>query len=232
MLGCDLAQARSVFMDAILASNFSMGPKGVFAKVMWFVVAALLLSCGGHQSITPQSVPQQLDVCNCTPTGPASSDFRHNQKHVPLPNSSAQEITVATMLTWPQTPVPGPDAPRAGRELQMFHIAHAFVQLSYEVQSDCDIHVEISDSADKTAARAIVETPVDGEYCTARRSFQTQMAAQGFTVGTLFTAAEVPQPVPVDVLGLAFLDNPHSGRGSAQVQTIWEIHPAIIKVGP
>src|SRR5689334_13379073 len=92
----------------------SMGPKGVFAKVMWFVAAGLLLSCGGHQSITPQSVPQQLDVCNCTPTGPASEDFRHNQKHVPLPNSSAQEITVATMLTWPQTPVPGPAAPRTG----------------------------------------------------------------------------------------------------------------------
>jgi len=209
-----------------------MGSRGVFAKVMWFVVAGLLLSCGGHQGIRPQSVPEQLDVCNCTPAGPASADFRHNQKHVPLPNSPAQEITVATMLTWPQTPVPGPDAARTGRELQMFHIARAFVQLSYEVQSDCDIHMEISDSADKTAARVIVETPADGEYCTARRSFQAQMAAQGFTLGTLFTAAEVPQPVPVDVLGLAFLDDPHSGRGSAQVQTIWEIHPANVKIAP
>ena len=209
-----------------------MGSKSVLAKIIWFVVAGLVLSCGGHQGISPQSIPQQLDVCNCTPTGPASADFRHNQKHVPLPNSAAQEITVATMLTWPQTPVPGPDAPRTGRELQMFHIAHAFVQLTYEVQSDCDIHMEISDSADKTAARVIVETPVDGEYCTARQSFQAQMAAHGFTLGALFTAAEVPQPVPVDVLGLAFLDDPHSGRGGAQVQTIWEIHPAIVKVAP
>ena len=192
---------------------------------MWFAVAGLILSCGGDLGVI-----KPLDVCNCTPAAPDSEDFRHNEKHVALPGSAATDITVATMLTWPQTPVPTTDTPRTGRELKMFHIAQAFVQLTYEVQSDCDIHMEISDSADKAAPRVIVETPGDSEYCPARQNFQTQMEAHGFTLGTLFTAAEVPQPVAVDILGLAFLDEPHAGRGSGQVGTIWELHPAKVTV--
>lgn len=206
-----------------------MGRKSVAAKVVLFGMAGLVLSCGGHQGVIPLSVIP-LDVCNCTPSAPDSEDFRHNEKHVPLPNSAAQEITVATMLTWPQTPVPATDAPRTGRELQMFHIAHAFVQLAWEVPSDCDIHMEISDSADKAAPRVIVETPGDSEYCPARQAFQAQMEAHGFTLGTLFTTADAPQPLAVDVLGLAFLDQPHVTRGSNLVQTIWELHPAKVTV--
>ncbi len=188
---------------------------------MW-TTAVLLLSCGGNNSF-------HLDVCNCAPTAPDSEDFRHSAKHVPLPNTPAQEITVATMLSWPQTPVPPDGAPRSGRELQMFHLGHVFVQLTYENQTDCDIHVEISDTADKTAPRAIVETPSDGEYCSARQSFQAQLAAHGITLGVSLDQGELPQAFPADVIGLAFEDLPHK-RGSAQVQTIWEIHPAIVQL--
>lgn len=202
-----------------------MRGKSVLVKVLWLVLACLILSCGGDLGVV-----KPLDVCNCTPTAPDSEDFRHTEKHVPLPNLAAQDITVATMLTWPQTPVPTTDTPRSGRELKMFHIAHAFVQLTYEVQSDCDIHMEISDSADKNAPRVIVETPGDSEYCPARQDFQTQMEVHGFTLSTLFTSAEVAQPVAVDVLGLAFLDEPHSGRGSSLVGSIWELHPAKVTV--
>jgi hypothetical protein len=198
-----------------------MGRGRVVSKVMCCAVAGLLLCCGGHES---------LNVCDCTPSAPDSEDYRHNAKHVPLPNTPAQEITVATMLTWAQTPVPASVAPRAGRELQMFHIAHAFVQLTYEVGSDCDIHMEISDTPDKTAPRVIVETPIDPEYCPSRQAFQAGMAAHDFQISILFTAGEVPHPVAVDVLGLAFQDEPHAGRGSVLVQSIWEIHPAIVTV--
>jgi hypothetical protein len=197
--------------------------KAVAIRVTQLTILGLLLCCGGGG-------PGQLDLCNCVPTAPESEDFRHNEKHVPVPNLPPQEITVATMLTWPQTPIPGPNQPRSGRELQVFHIAQAFVQRTYEVQSDCDIHLEIADSADKNAPRAIAEIPSDQEYCTVRQQYQAQMAARGFTIGTRFETSDVPFPVPVEIRGLAFEDDPHSTRGSAQVKTLWEIHPAVVNV--
>lgn len=200
-----------------------MRHKKVAARVARYGLAMLLLSCGGHQSQVDQT---QLDLCNCTPAGPDSGDFRHNQKHVPLPNIAAQDITVATMLTWPQTPVPTADAPRSGRELKLFHIGNAFVQRTFEVLSDCDIHLEISDVADKSASRAIAEIPSDAEYCQTRQNFQAQLAAHNFTIGTDQNLGEVDPALPIDVTGLAFEDNPHSARGSALVKTIWELHPA------
>jgi len=186
----------------------------------------LLLSCGGTQA--GQAGP--IDVCNCTPTAPASEDFRHDEKHVPLPAIPSQDITVQTMLGWPQTPVPAPNAPRTGRELQLFHIGHAFVQRTYEVESDCDIHAEISDVADPAAPRAIVEIPSDAEYCSARQSFQSELAAHKITLGTLPELGDVSPPLPIDVVGLAFQDDPHATRGSAQVKTIWELHPAVVNI--
>ena len=183
----------------------------------------LLLSCGGHQSQVGQT---PLDLCNCTASAPDSEDFRHNQKHVPLPNIAAQNITVATMLTWPQTPVPAANAPRSGRELQLFHIGSAFVQRTFEVLSDCDVHLEISDVADKGAPRAIAEIPSDAEYCQTRQNFQAQLAAHNVTIGTDQSLGEVNPALPIDITGLAFEDEPHSTRGSALVKTIWELHPA------
>lgn len=191
---------------------------------MRYGIAVFLLSCGGHQGSGP------IDVCNCTPTAPDSEDFRHSEKHVPLPNIAPQDITVATMLTWPQTPVAAPDAPRSGRELQLFHIGKAFVQRTYEVQTDCDIHLEISDVADKSAPRAIAEMPSDMEYCQARQTFQSQLAAHSFKIGTHQELGDVNPPLPIDVVGLAFQDDPHPTRGSAQVKTIWELHPAVVKI--
>jgi hypothetical protein len=38
---------------------------------------------------------------------------------------------------------------------------------------------------------------------------------------------DLAQPLPVSVLGLPFEDFEH-GRGSPQVSTVWEIHPAIV----
>lgn len=194
----------------------------VAAIVARYGLALLLLSCGGHQ--------KPLDLCNCMPSGPDSEDFRHNEKHVPLPNGTAQNITVATMLTWPQTPVPTSDAPRSGRELQLFHIGSAFVQRSFEVLSDCDVHLEISDVAEKSAPRAIAEIPSDPEYCQTRRSFQAQLAAHKFTIGTNQDLGEIDPAIPIDITGLAFEDDPHATRGSALVQTIWELHPAIVRL--
>jgi hypothetical protein len=111
----------------------------------------------------------------------------------------------------------------------MFHIAHAWLHFVWMVPGDCDIHMEISDSADPNAPRMIVETPVDGQFCPARQAIQQQLASHGITISS--NGVNLSKPLPVDVLGLAFQDYNHE-RGSSHVATPWEIHPAIVTVLP
>ena len=133
------------------------------------------------------------------------------------------------MLNWPIDPdLLQPDAPRQGRELLLFHIGHAFVQRIKLEHNDCDEHFEISDSADKSAPRVIVETPIDNEYCPSHRAIQASLAQHGifFNGG----AVELFPALPADIVGLAFEDFNHTGRGSNFVATVWELHPAIVQL--
>ena len=203
----------------------------LFASAVLFIVFAI--SCGGgpgssSSRTSSEANPVNQDICNCTPTEPASEDYRHDAKHVGLSGSTGTEITVGDMLGWPANP-PASDAPRTGRETQMFFIKHAYAQFVNIVSVDCDIHVEISDTPDKNAPRVIVETPVDGEYCDARHALKNALAQHGVTLST--DSGEIAQPVPVSVLGLAFQDFEHA-RGTQFVGTTWELHPALITVLP
>ncbi len=65
------------------------------------------------------------------------------------------------------------------------------------------------------------------EYCSERKELQTQMAAKGFVLDDKLR--EFEQPLPVEVVGLAFQDNAEP-RGSSKVNSLWEIHPAIVKI--
>jgi hypothetical protein len=112
----------------------------------------------------------------------------------------------------------------------VFHLANAFLQESSVNAADCDVHFEISQAADKTAPRVIVETPVDSEYCSARQKAQSELAAHGFRLDSQH-GGELPQALSVEVLGMAFEDFDHN-RGSAQVATIWELHPATVSILP
>jgi hypothetical protein len=189
------------------------------APLLYLIIA---VSCGGGSGRTGN-----VDFCQCSPSEPTSADYRHDAKHVPLPGTTPQEIDVNTILSWPVPPAPAGDAPRTGRELQLFHIAQAYLQAASIKQNDCDIHFEISQTADRTAHRVIVETPIDAEYCSARRATGQTLAAHGFTLGT--GSGDLAQPLTVDVLGLAFQDNEHK-RGSVFVSTTWELHPAVVTI--
>jgi len=91
------------------------------------VLAGLVaVSCKGQDFGVLQPTPK--DLCKCLPTEPDIADYRHLAKHVPIPNIGAQEVSVGTILGWPQDPIMPPDAPRTGRELEVFHIANAFLQ--------------------------------------------------------------------------------------------------------
>ncbi|HKR83058.1 MAG TPA: hypothetical protein VJS37_02720 [Terriglobales bacterium] len=168
------------------------------------------------------------DLCNCLPIEPDIADYRHLAKHVPIPNVTAQEITVDVILGWPQDLALPPDSPRTGRELQVFHVAQAFVQNASVNSGDCDIHLEISQTSDKNAPRVVVETPFDSEYCTARHSIQSQLSRHGFRLDAQH-GGELPQAIPAEVLGMAFEDFEHD-RGTGQIATVWELHPATVNL--
>jgi len=192
------------------------------SRWLWSVVLVLAfnVSCG---------VLSQLEnLCNCRPLLPDASDYRHAAKHVPIPSGTPTEITVDTILSWPQTPVLPPTQPRFGRELQLVQVQLAYLQNASVNPGDCDIHLEISQVADKNAPRVIIETPVDSEYCANRQYVQSQLKQQGFRLDTNH-GGDLVRPVPVSVLGLPFEDFEHpQQRGTPQVATLWEIHPAII----
>ena len=192
------------------------------------LLALLAVGCNGGGYGVVQPNPE--DLCKCLPIEPDILDFRHLAKHVSIPAIAAQEINVDTILSWTQDAFVDPGAPRTGRELEVFHLANAFLQESSVNAADCDVHFEISQTADKTAPRVIVETPVDSEYCSARQKAQSQLAAHGFKLDSQH-GGELPQALSVEILGMAFEDFDHS-RGSTQVATIWELHPATVNILP
>jgi hypothetical protein len=205
----------------------------IWAGLLLTALVYAQLSCGGGgmkpvpTGNTPSTPSNGQDLCVCTETEPASSDFRTVAKHVTLPQIAANEISVGTILGWPVPAEPAFDATRQGRELQLFHIGQAFLQFAWLNTGDCDLHLEISDSQDKNAPRVIVETPFGDMFCSARRQLGQQLSARGFTLNS--SSGELPTPVAVDVVGLAFQDFNHS-RGTSHVATVWELHPAIVNV--
>ena len=187
---------------------------------------AFAVSCG---SINFGAVQPQ-DLCQCVPLEPDAADFRHDEKHVPIPTMTPVETTVDIILGWPQDAIVLPDAPRTGRELQVFHVAQSFLRNVHVNGEDCDVDLEISQTADRNAPRVIVETPVDSEFCSARKNIQSQLAQHGFRLDVEH-GGELPQALPAEVLGMAFEDFEHN-RGSGQVTTLWELHPAIVNLLP
>ena len=195
-----------------------------FAGLLVLLMLAWTGSCGGGDAKSSNDA-----ICHCTPTAPDSQDFRHAEKHVPLPDTTPIETTVAEILTWPPGPDPTDSTPRNDRELNLYHIATAYLQNARLMSFDCDVHLEISDVPDKTAPRVIVETPIDSEYCDNRKALQNSLSQHGFQLqyidDSALSQAELPQALPVSVIGLAFRDFEHS-RGSKEAETPWELHPA------
>ena len=194
----------------------------IYLTGMTVLMALTLVSCSGQDFGFLQPTPG--DLCKCLPLEPDAADYRHDAKHVPISNLVAQEVSVETIIGWPEDLLIPPDAPRSGRELQVFHIANAFLQNASVNALDCDVSMEISETADKSASRMIVETPVDSEYCGARQNLQAQLKKHGFRLDSQH-GGELPTALPIDVVGMAFEDFEHD-RGS--VATLWELHPAIV----
>jgi len=81
-------------------------------------------------------------------------------------NIAAQEIGVDSILSWTQDAFVDPGAPRTGRELQVFHLATAFLPEASVNAADCDVHFELSQSRnDLGTPPAIVTIPEDSHVC-------------------------------------------------------------------
>jgi hypothetical protein len=199
-------------------------PRHGYLIVATTLLALTLVSCNGQDFGFLQPTPE--DLCKCLPLEPDIADYRHAAKHVPIPNIAAQETSVDVIVAWTQDLLIPPDAPRSGRELEVFSVKTAFLQKASVNAVDCDVSMEISQTADKSSPRMIVETPFDSEYCSARQTLQTQLKQHGFQLDSQH-GGELPLALPVDVVGMPFEDFEHD-RGP--VATLWELHPAIVTV--
>ena len=199
-------------------------------------LSIILLAACNDPARPGKKLAKPLDttlLCDCKPTHITPDDWRIEFKNGSLPKTDATEISVAGMLGWQQGPEPGRRTARSGRELTLFHVPKAYVQAVFLRKGDCDLHVEVSEQPDKNAPRMIIETPGRPEYCAARTGAYSDLQKRGITITDL--AQEIAQPIPAEITGVAFRDESHPfwfARGSEKVSTLWELHPAIVKVLP
>lgn len=170
-------------------------------------------------------------LCDCKPTHITKDDWRIEYKNGALPALQPEDTTVAAILAWPEGAEPGPRTPRSGPELKMYRIRQAYMQTVFLRKGDCDLHIEISEQPDKNAPRMIVETPGTSTYCAARTKMYADLQHRRISLTDL--NQELSPPVLVEVEGVAFRDQAHTvwfARGSDRVKTLWEIHPAIVRI--
>ena len=201
------------------------------------LIAAVLLSVSCSDPARPgkkqgKAIDTNL-LCACKPTHITKDDWRIEFKNGTLPQGPPQETTIAAILEWPQGPEPGARAPRSGRELNLFRVQKAYLQAVFLRKSDCDQHMEVSEQPDKNAPRMIIETPGTPDYCESRSGIFEALRQNGTTLSDL--NQELSRPLTVEITGVPFRDQSHPiwfARGSEQVVTLWELHPAIVKIAP
>jgi hypothetical protein len=172
----------------------------------------------------------------CVPT--AKTHQRWHVKTRPTPHSvSTQATTVAEMIAEDIPTVTGlPNSEIPNSDEQTVYALTGYVMLAKHAPDDCDIHLEIADTADTTAPRVIVEIPARLPHV------QSQLIALlSLKKGTkTFTDATAPQ---LHFQGYGFFDLSHRvktgakqghNHGSAHVATLFELHPVwgIIRATP
>lgn len=182
----------------------------------------------------------------CTATTPLAAQNRTRMKHriPPATNPGVTLLTVEQVVTLPpatgvtQAGFRTKDSPLDTQESQVATVKGDLWRVNVEA-NDCDFHLEISRvGASSADDRIIVEIPQGPRYVAARNALLQTLAAHGVKLN-----AQTPlsAPIHVQVLGFAFYDawhfsknDPQRGRahGSAQVGSLWEIHPVFAIIFP
>jgi len=232
--------SRPIYCVLVLAADLNVTLRYLRMTRSQFLrsllVLALLVCVACNDPARPGSragrATNPAALCACKPTHITKDDWRIEFKNGSLPQSDPTDTTTAAILQWPEGPEPGRRTARSGRELILYRIRKAYLQTVFFRRSDCDLHLEISEDASKTAPRMIVETPGTGEYCLARSTLFTNLQNRGITITDL---NQEVKPQDVEVIGVPFRDQAHPvwfARGSDKVATVWELHPATVKLLP
>jgi len=124
------------------------------------------------------------------------------------------------------------------RELQVVTLKGELWRVNVEA-NDCDFHLEIAGiGGGQGDDRIIVEIPQGPNFIAARNALLQALKVNGVT---LKPQTPLAQAIHVQVLGFSFYDawhfsstNPQRGHGhgSAQVASLWEIHPVFAIIFP
>ena len=197
---------------------------------MWKIVFTLSLVLSATQGAAADI------TCTATKTVPTQNRTRMKHRTPPRSSSSPTLTTVAAMIA---------ASPAAGRNTSGFRTAvgpidpreNAVVILKGDLwqinvePNDCDFHLEISEvGGTATSNRVIVEIPQTARFTATRNAFLRGLQAAGVR---LRSRTPLIHPIRVQVLGFMFFDAWHfsatnhrgNNHGSAQVDSIWEIHP-------
>lgn len=175
---------------------------------------------------------------SCTPTKPIPQQNRTRMKHrnPPSQNPGVHQTTVAQMAAFPAASGVTVAGFRTSQQQSDIHET-GVVTLKGDLWAiniepdDCDFHLEISDVGETNVAdRVIVEIPQGPRFTAARNKLIQIVHNSGVT---LTKRTRFQQPITVQVLGFLFFDAWHysttkprgNNHGSAQVASIWEIHP-------
>lgn len=176
----------------------------------------------------------------CKPTTPIGSQQRTKLKHRAPVTTTPANTSVTQVIGWSlpgtlgETAVKRSVDPIDPHEQKVFTL-RGDIWIAKTEGNDCDYHVELSAPGGSVdAPRIIVEIPQERKAVRAALIKALKDAGQG-DLGSHKTVT-INKSVPVTVTGFGFIDgyhwskkNPKTGNnhGSANVATLWELHPVI-----
>ena len=193
------------------------------------IVAALFFLC---------SCQAVLADIACNPSKKIPQQNRTQMKHrtPPTQNPGLHQVTVAQLAAFPAASGVTDSGFRTSKqpidsnESEVVTLKGDLWAINIE-PDDCDFHLEISDiGQDVNADRVIVEIPQGTRFLSARNKLIQIVRDSGVALNK---RTRFQQPIRVQVLGFLFFDAWHysttkprgNSHGSAQVASIWEIHP-------
>lgn len=173
--------------------------------------------------------------CSCGDLGPKDHK-RTNVKDRPVSHAHATKVPVVFVLNLPisdeekEEIKQNEDVILTAEKRLVTVTGYAWiVKVSPE---DCDIHIEISATNNKNAPRIIAEIPNSNEYCDLHSRVLNDLVER-FNLPSKkeyhFDKTDNDgKPIKLTVTGLLFWDNGHPtnyNHGSANVGSVWELHP-------
>jgi hypothetical protein len=197
------------------------------------LLVALFLSVASTASAQTPTLP------TCADNGADHDRWAIKNRRGPaaMNASDETEIDVNEMVSW-RVPANIPsdqrdsDQPITQREKdRKLYALVGFVRL-IKLETDCDMHVQVAQSAASGSPQVIVEVP--RRFTAVQREL---MALTGMKSGSKSKRWIKDAPPRLRFVGLAFLDQPHQtdpptkeGHGHGPggvVRTLWELHPVL-----